>query len=103
VVFEHTLNLWDEGLEAQALEFQLQPGDKHEILREGRTCRAEIMCSGAMVFLDSFSHISFASEERRWMNSTPKKGVNINATGIPIFFSLTYTTFNHQISRFFRT
>ena len=37
-----------------------------------------MMCSGAIVFLDSFSHISFASDERRWMNSTVKKGVNID-------------------------
>jgi hypothetical protein len=27
------------------------------------------MCSGAMVFLFSCSHISFASEDIRWMNS----------------------------------
>ena len=41
-----------------------------------------MMCSGAMVFLDSFSHISFASDERRWMNSTAGKEVNIDATWI---------------------
>ena len=40
------------------------------------------MCSGAMVFLDSFSHISLASDERRWMNSMAEKEVNINATEI---------------------
>ena len=41
-----------------------------------------MMCSGALVFLDSFSHISFASDERRWMNSTAGKEVNIDATWI---------------------
>lgn len=28
------------------------------------------MCSGAMVFLDSCSHISLASDEIKWMNSS---------------------------------
>lgn len=79
MIFEYVLNLGDKGLEAQALKFPPQSGAKHIISRE-RTCRADIMCSGAMVFLDSFSHISFASDERRWMNSTAEEEVNVNAT-----------------------
>jgi len=61
-----------------------------------------MMCSGAMVFLDSFSHISFASEERRWMNSTAGKEVNIDATMDIKNLSFTYTTLNHQIPRVLR-
>jgi hypothetical protein len=38
-----------------------------------RTSRAERMWSGAIVFLDSFSQISFASDETRWMNSTARR------------------------------
>jgi hypothetical protein len=35
------------------------------------------MWSGAMVFFDSFSQISFAWEEIMWMNSVPRtQGVN---------------------------
>ena len=33
------------------------------------TFSAEMICSGAIVFLLSFSQISFASEDTRWMNS----------------------------------
>lgn len=31
-----------------------------------------MICSGAMVFLDSCSHISFASEDIRCINSSPE-------------------------------
>jgi len=35
-----------------------------------RTFSAPMICSGAIVFFDSCSHISFASEEIKWMNSS---------------------------------
>lgn len=38
----------------------------------GRTLSAEMMCSGAIVFFDSCSHISFASEDTRCMNSAKR-------------------------------
>lgn len=34
-----------------------------------RTSKAVMMCSGEIVFFDSLSHISFACDETRWMNS----------------------------------
>ena len=82
MVLEHVLDLRDEGLEAQALKLSPQSGDKHTISKEGRTSKAVMICSGAMVFLDSFSHTSFASDERRWMNSAAKTEVNTDVTWI---------------------
>ena len=38
-------------------------------IQEDRTFSALIIWSGAIVFFDSCSQISFASEEIRWMNS----------------------------------
>ena len=54
------------------------------------------MCSGAMVFLDSFSHISFASDESRWINSVAGHDVNINATEVLKFLVLPT---QHSITR----
>ena len=38
-----------------------------------QTFSADMMCSGAIVFFDSCSHISFASEEIKWMNSEEQR------------------------------
>ena len=51
-----------------------------------------MMCSGAMVFLDSFSHISFASDESRWINSAAGHDVNINATEVLKFLVYLHST-----------
>lgn len=70
-----------------------------------RTFSAVMICSGAIVFLDSCSQISFASDDIRCMNSTMRvkgpvlsKAANGKTSGI----DFTYTAFYHQITRLFR-
>lgn len=61
------------------------------------------MCSGAMVFLFSCSHISFASEDIKWMNSAMIFSVIKAVDGNEGRLLFTYTTFYHQITRFLST
>ena len=65
-----------------------------------RTFSALIICSGAIVFFDSCSHISFASEDIKCMNSvTGHDQLGITGDARDVF---TYTTFDNKISRLLR-
>ena len=64
-----------------------------------------MMCSGAIVFFDSCSHISFASEDIRCMNSVQasreaRQQVGYDARRANGHF--TYTTLDYQIPRLLR-
>lgn len=55
------------------------------------------MCSGAIVFFDSCSHISFASEDIKCMNSVAGHDqLGITGRAREVF---TYTAFDNEVSR----
>jgi hypothetical protein len=70
VIFQYIFYLGCEGVEAEALKRLVS---RKTDIGEVRTLRALMICSGAIVFLDSCSQISFASDEIRCMNSCGHK------------------------------
>ena len=55
-----------------------------------------MMCSGAIVFFDSCSHISFASDEIKWINSEEDARV-VKRVSVSWHDLFTYTTLDDQI------
>jgi hypothetical protein len=98
VILEHALYLWAETCESETLN-RRECSFKQRKKRRS-TVRADMICSGAIVFLFSCSQISLASDEIRWMNSGGNQQQNSfdSSIGRCIF---TYTTFYHKITRLF--
>ena len=105
VILQYTLYFRREGLKPQSLwRTHVQNGAPRTTIAR-LTLRAEMMCSGAIVFLDSCSHISFASDEIRWMNSTAAErasGAARRASRGGAGRDFTYTALNDKISRILR-
>jgi hypothetical protein len=76
VVFQYVLDFAREVVETKTLPHQLDRASS----KEGRkpTFNAVMICSGAIVFFDSSSQTSFASEAIKWMNSG-NEGVRLRA------------------------
>jgi hypothetical protein len=72
VVLENVFDLGLEGRKAQGLHCRRVSCADGQLPCETLASRAERMWSGAIVFFDSFSQMSFASDEIRWMNSAAR-------------------------------
>lgn len=73
VVFQNTLDFRCERRKSETL-CSVSFTRQQESARH--TVSADMICSGAIVFLLSASHISLASEDIKWMNSTTKSSVH---------------------------
>jgi hypothetical protein len=97
-----------------------RPGWNQTNKNRGQTLRAPIICSGAIVFFESCSQISFASEEMRCMNSRKRPSertrpqgsmeregkviINFYKKRVPRYvWRRTDTAFNDQVACLFGT
>lgn len=91
VVFQYVLDFAREPVETKALPQQLDRAFSEEVRTP--TFNAVMICSGAIVFFDSSSQTSFASEAIKWMNSA-NEGVRLRAVDSRVKIVFTYTTFD---------
>lgn len=71
--FEYLFYLGNEVVELELLQWRLSDsykGPQNKRIAIRLTSSAVRICSGEIVFRDSLSHISFACDAMRWMNST---------------------------------
>lgn len=68
MVLQNILNLLGEGVESETLHESVRDNNERPNIY-GLTFSALIICSGAMVFFDSCSQISLASDDIRCINS----------------------------------
>lgn len=112
VLFKDVLDLSDKFVEPEflvgttpstrgvsSIHLQTAPRERDGT---GRTLRAETMCSGLMVFFESFSQISLASDETVKRNSEYSVRVSARVSEAERVRVRTFAAVDHEILDFFR-